>query len=675
MAEISTREKIFNYLSKELAPFDNNYDRLVYPNINQATILDLKRFHNLGNDVKIIYYRDISPDKSALLRFVISDIGISYRQSYKVLFFEAKGASWDYTINWEEINRVEYSDDKKAFFFYTSEGYDSYLKIPRKEVIKKEDTSTCIGFAEILTHAANIAFSSMNFWKLLDEDKYDEALKAADEVLKEDPNFPDAHFAKGRALALIEGAKDDYDEDNLDFAISELKKAIDLYGDDADEDGKHAISCCYTNIGYLEVMKGNDYNARNNFILSLENCDKEHENDIRQYLEETEEELKETWDNYTSEIQYKDRKFIMPVKDREIGGCYANGITVFRMSNIPSCFTFPTGHPIANQLYIGHPYNPSLYVPLEASEDLFFIDKVHELCYLLECLGAEKISITSIKGKNVTEFNEYNINVAANGDIKLFSGEAERSKDGSKNNEYSSRNQRTIKIKLDPLKKPYVPDGLIWYSEQPQWQRLVESRLNGNMLEYNEFVSNSQTKFISSTEIQDIKASARYLWIKVHGEVETNEKVQFKETEDTQWKVDVKFRSIREFSDGNNEVGKKLPDNNNSGLNQLSEAENSYAEEVRFCISEGEIGEREHRFLNRMRLTLGLSEERAAQIESMLTMPQLLDNEKEYLEAVKDELTDNVIPEKSKKLLNRLRMSLDISIGRAKELESMALNG
>lgn len=363
----------------------------------------------------------------------------------------------------------------------------------------------------------------------------------------------------------------------------------------------------------------------------------------------------------------------MPIKDGEIGGCWVDGIDVFRMSNIPSCFTFPTGHPIANQLYIGHPYNPSLYVPLEASEDLFFIDKVHELCYLLECLGAEEISITSIKGKNVTEFNEYNINVAANGDVKLFSGEAERSKSGSKNNEYNSRNQRTIKIKLDPLKKPYVPEGLIWYNEQPQWQRLVNSRLNGNMLEYNEFVSNSQTKFTSSTEIQDIKASAGYLWTKIHGEVETNEKVQFKETEDTQWKVDVKFRSIKEFSDSNNEVGKKSSDNNNSGLNQLSEAENSYAEEVRFCLSEGEIGEREHRFLNRMRLTLGLSEERAAQIEKMLSQPQLSDNEKEYFDALRDEIVDNQIQEKSYRLLNRLRSSLGISDKRAKEIEQIAL--
>lgn len=671
MAELETREKLFNYLSKELEPFDNNYDRLVYPNIDKATILDLKRFHSLSNDVRIIYYRDISPDKSALLRFVISDIGISYRSAYKILFFESKIGSWDYTVKWEEINRVEYSADEKDFFFYTGEGHDSYLRISRKDVIKREDTNTCIRFAEILTNAANIALPP-NFWELINEEKYDEALSAAEEVINLEPDFPDAHFAKGRALFFIESVKDDFDENNIELAIREINKAIDLYKSDTAEDNEQAISACYTNLGYLEAVKGNANKARSNFILSLENCGKENEDDVKQYLNEAENELKEIWDNYINVFQYNDRKFIMPVKDSEIGGCCANGIDVFRMSNIPSCFTFPTGHPVANQLYIGHPYNPSLYVPLEMSEDMFFLDKVHELCYLLECLGAEEISITSIKGKNVTEFSEQSISGTGSADIKLFSGDVEFSKSKTKNEELNSHQQRTMKIKLDPLKKPYVPEGLIWYNEQPQWQRLVTSRLNGNMLEYNEFVSNSQTKFTSSTELSDIKSSARYLWAKVGLEVDMNEKTQFQESEETQWKVEVRFRSIKDF-DSAQDAENAVDDNSHTSA-QLTDKENEYAEEVRFCLEDGEIGDKERRFLNRIRTKLGISEERAAEIEAMLSQPQLSDDEHEYLDALKDEIVDGLIPEKSRKLLNRLRMSLDISTERAKELEKIAIS-
>lgn len=633
-------------------------------NYNEGTLSMLRSNYGIDLDETILFERDTSFWSNSNQGLVITDWGF-------YCIPDNDDSSSLFSFSWKDFNNVRY----KELSFYFNDGNDNIAMLSWKNFYKgvKESDMKDLGpkLAAVLTEIANLAPADIDPLDLANEERYDEALELVNANLEKAPNDWYQHFVKGRTLYLIESSKENPVQNNLELAQNELNKSLNLY----DNENKEALSSIYANMGFVNELMGNIYFARNCYICSLEDCNDENKGNINQYLSSAEEILKETWDHYIQVYEYKDRKFIMPIKDGEIGGCCVDGIDVFRMSNIPSCFTFPTGHPIANQLYIGHPYNPSLYVPLEASEDLFFIDKVHELCYLLECLGAEEISITSIKGKNVTEFNEYNINVVANGDIKLFSGEAERSKSSSKNNEYSSRNQRTIKIKLDPLKKPYLPEKLIWYGEQPQWQRLVESRLNGNMLEYSEFVSNSQTKFTTSTEIQDIKVSARYLWTKVHGGVETNEKVQFKETENTQWKVDVKFRSIKDFSDNNNEASKKLPDNNNSGLNQLSEAENSYAEEVRFCISEGEIGEREHRFLNRMRLTLGLSEERAAQIESMLTMPQLSDNEKEYLEAVKDELTDNVIPEKSKKLLNRLRMSLDISIGRAKELESMALNG
>lgn len=72
-------------------------------------------------------------------------------------------------------------------------------------------------------------------------------------------------------------------------------------------------------------------------------------------------------------------------------------------------------------------------------------------------------------------------------------------------------------------------------------------------------------------------------------------------------------------------------------------------------------------------MNLGLSEERAAQIEEMLITPQLTDEEKEYLDALKDEIVDNRIPNKAYRLLNRLRNSLGITNKRAKELEEMAL--
>ena len=313
-------------------------------------------------------------------------------------------------------------------------------------------------------------------------------------------------------------------------------------------------------------------------------------------------------------------------------------------------------------------------MPFDESEDIFFIDKVHELSFLLECLGAEEISITSIKGKNVSEANGSQGRFNVNADIKAFSGEVSGSNHSHNQGEMTSNNQRTIRIKLDPMCKPYLPEGLIWYDEQPQWQRLVNSRINGNMLEYNEFVSTFQTKFTSNQEKNDIKASAQYLWTKVHAEVEQNIEAQFKETTETQWKVEVKFRSIKDFAivkDETPQITSQEPEQISSS--QLNEDEQSYAEEVKFCLEDGTIGDKERRFLERMRTKLGISPERAAAIEESLQKPELTEDEQEYFEAVKDEIFDGVLPESSRRLLNRLRRSMDISEERAKEIELLAI--
>jgi 3-oxoacyl-[acyl-carrier-protein] synthase-3 len=74
-----------------------------------------------------------------------------------------------------------------------------------------------------------------------------------------------------------------------------------------------------------------------------------------------------------------------------------------------------------------------------------------------------------------------------------------------------------------------------------------------------------------------------------------------------------------------------------------------------------------------MREKFNISEERAKELEEMCTQPQLTEDEKEYLEAIKEEITDGIIPERSRRLLERLRLSMDIDEDRANEIERIAL--
>lgn len=660
----SSFHNIFYYNAADWFGYDNGYDCRVGKNITDAGLATLRANYEIGLDEEIVFERDTSFWINHNQGIVITD---------KAIYCIPDNDNMDDVIifNWSEFDEVKY---KELSFYFKREnqdvghlGFDYFFKDVDSE--KKKEVG--IKLADLLTKLSKLFENEVDPIDLASQGKYDDALSLVDTIIQNNPKEADGYFFKARIIYMLESSKEEsekVDESKLEEALDLLDTAEDLVGDIPQN-----LSLIHWNKGHVNSMLGRTYYARNEYIMALDECDSEDRKELQYEISDSENNMKDLWDNYINEYDYKERKYIMPIKDYDIAGCVVNGIDVFRMSNIPSCFRFPTGHPIANQLYIGHPYNPSLYVPYEDSEDIFFVDKVHELCYLLECLGAEEISITSIKGKNVSEFNQSDSQVSANVNIKLSSVDGSKAQSSENKKDMSSQSHRSMSIKLDPMKKPYVPDGLIWYPEQPQWQRLVKSRINSNMLEYNEYVSSSQTKFTNDSEKSDIKVAAKHLWMKANAEVEQSINRQFKESEESQWKVEVKFRSIKKLEEAQKT---SIPSNEQEieSVSNLSQDEQSYIEEIQFCLeNDGIISDKERRYLNRMREKLNISEARALELEEICSQPRLTDDEKEYLEALKDEITDGSIPERARRLLDRLRISMDISEERAKEIEKIAL--
>lgn len=103
-----------------------------------------------------------------------------------------------------------------------------------------------------------------------------------------------------------------------------------------------------------------------------------------------------------------------------------------------------------------------------------------------------------------------------------------------------------------------------------------------------------------------------------------------------------------------------------------SSSEQEYIEEIKYCLEEDEeISPRERRLLEKLRIKLGITEERAKELEESLLAPALTDEEKEYLEEYKECAADGEITAKDRRLLDKLRKMLGISEERAKELETL----
>ena len=137
---------------------------------------------------------------------------------------------------------------------------------------------------------------------------------------------------------------------------------------------------------------------------------------------------------------------------------------------------------------------------------------------------------------------------------------------------------------------------------------------------------------------------------------------------------EIKRGTFVKYYDGECPVGSYTQDSlGTSAGNEATSAEQEYIDELKACIEDdGEISPKERRLLERYREKLGISAERAKELEESLVAPQLTDEEKEYLEEYKACIEeDGEISPKERRLLNRIRESLGISEERANEIEKL----
>ncbi len=543
------RSEIFDFLVKELAFLDNDYDRLVYPNIKESVILDLRRFHGLSPDIKIVYYRDIISEKSHLTRLVISDFGISYRCSYKIFFVESSLASFNVNIKWERIDHVEYSEDDKCFYFYNREENAAFYRIDRRDFIKKEDTSVCMKFAQILSEAAKLSISHQELmaevFRLEKEQQYEEALSILDylftmtEVVE--ATAPLLHYAKGRILFNSIPDSASVNDSRYNLAKNELETALNTLGSDWKE--YEDIVCWY--LGAIYSIQDNYFKCRDCLIRAMNSDENWLATESKEVFEEQESGLEAKWDEYIQNSRYTDRQFIMPV--REIKGCYDELIRTFLINHIPSSIKFPIGHPIVNELYMGHPYNQNLYIPYNNADEILFVDKIQELCYLLQCLGAMEITIRSIRGKSLEEVTNDQSCIDISAGYKMVSGEANINLNTKQAKKDNRNNRLEQHLYYSPTEKPFIPNGLVWYPQELQWQRLAESRLKGNILEYNQFVSTSETHFVSQSLENNIQVHFETLIAKANANIQKSSFHEINQNANTEWAISVKFKPMTDF--------------------------------------------------------------------------------------------------------------------------------
>lgn len=360
-------------------------------------------------------------------------------------------------------------------------------------------------------------------------------------------------------------------------------------------------------------------------------------------------------------IPYEQHKIILPVnKLTELSQINQEQIRPVLLSAIRNSekFSFPIGHPIANTLYVCHPYIQTKYIPFENYEIELIEDKLREFSIIAQALGASEISVKV--ESNTTEEENRKKNTNLNGKAESLYGEANGSASGASSSNVVSKWEHTFNRKqiLKPSRTPYVPEGLVWLSGEPDWQRLIEQRRNGSLQYHHESWSTKKTRIISGHAESMFKAELKSLYGDLGVDWSEAEDYFSSQENNLSLSIDVSFGT----PDGEQQA---------KSSNALTQNEQEYINEYRECFVDGEISASERRLLSKLGIRLGLSEARIKELEQSI-QPKLSPEEEEYLAEYRECIADDPeISPSTRRLLGRLAKSLNLTEEQINKLEKI----
>jgi len=415
----------------------------------------------------------------------------------------------------------------------------------------------------------------------------------------------------------------------------------------------------------LNEALGNHYNSLQNFYFAFQNTQEiELKSNLKQKMNTSYNKFKETF----NELQYDKRKMIFVYDEIKISS--SDAFIILDNSNLPDSIKFPLTHPKKEEIYIGHPYIKESYLPFSTYEASLFNDRFEEFSYFIQCLGAKSMTIKVIKEneKNTTDEKNTKNEISFEFGKKIVKNNVNVSVQNAQNLEQreDSKLSRVRTQIYNPVKKPYIPDNLLWYPHETSWHRLYQQRINGNILKHHDIISSKSTHSISKNEKSNLKIGLKTFFSELNINRDSFIENTINENESIEWEVLIEFESIENLSEVYDEVSQDII------MNITSIDEQQYEEEVKFMLEDdGIIDEKERRILNRLSDKLGISNEKALQIENRVqSMIHLTENEKEYLEEYQELFNDGEINEKERRILNRYAARLEISPERIKQLEN-----
>jgi hypothetical protein len=656
------KENIIEILNKNKNIIDKMVSSWIKDEISNKKVRNAKKSHNVDIYEDILLLQDHTIFGSATESTILTENYIS------LVNYDSKTPE---KIYWKNIDRVEYID--KYYYFFFDPDDDENRKCWKHLSFHLTDDTFYQLCANLLSEIASLFENKeqklfKDLEKTFKEQQYDDFINKTEQYFS-DYNNGDYSFELHHLRAKAFLKKNDTDKafKEISYCIHSIDECKKENGevDDYNSDLNHI----FETKGEIFLALQKNYEAIKEFNFALKNSiDKEDKIRLERSIVKANQSLAKNF----LDTKYSKRKVVLV--DNVQNDFSSEYFKVLRKDLLPQ-IKFPIGHPVSKELYVGHPFNNKIYIPISTLEETLFMDRFQEFSYFLQSLGATKISIENNRGKAVEQIDNVSAEINVKGEFGkagISIANSETNKTRSSNAEQSQNSNKHISREqvFLPIKKPFLPENLVWYPHEPSWQRLYEQRINGNLLVHNEIVSTKQHQTVSRNEKRNLQQSLELYMSNLNVSHSLDKSHMFTEKETTEWVIHVEFAPKNELL--NDVIGTKLQSENQ--LN-IPSNEQKYVEEIKFMLEDdGEIDKDERRMLERKRRKYKISEGRALELEKPLMLTNdLTAEESEYVEEIKEYAKDGKISDGERRILMRLINKLGISEERAIFLENFAL--
>lgn len=212
---------------------------------------------------------------------------------------------------------------------------------------------------------------------------------------------------------------------------------------------------------------------------------------------------------------------------------------------------FSGGLPIVGQLYVAHPHRANKYFSFFDDYEIELLkDRFGEFCQLVQGLGATRISIRS--EKDLSSSDRSDKHHGGTFDMKYGEIGGGASYDRSRENKRmdSLKNVLSLSQEFSPKRKPYIPEGLVWFPFEETWRKIAKQRIEDQSLnKYTERMetNHSGNELLKSSDLGKLKVDYMLLSGKASFSREVEE--SFEKKENISLVIDVEFAPVDQLTE------------------------------------------------------------------------------------------------------------------------------